>query len=177
MKKIFNFLGLAVGILTVIAGLYIVSGFKASFYGYYPDEASFGADFYTLIFEGVHDAAYNLNTMGHFLVHAFTFISKAIGLLTMGIGGAITCFFGSRIDWGKAKSKAKPGIQMIGESNNPEEKTEPVEDEWVVSETDEEKKTDSVPEEASDTAEEEQTALVPKEVVDSTEEKPAEPEE
>ena len=170
MKKIFNFLGLAVGILTVIAGLYIVSGFKASFYGIYPDQASFGADFYTLIFEGVHDAAYDLTTMGNFLENALSFMTKAIGLLTMGIGGAITCFFGSRIDWGKAKSKAKPGIQMIGESNKPEEKTEPVEDEWVVSETDEEKKTDTVPEG-------EKTEAEPEQLADATEETPAETEE
>ncbi|MBQ8176636.1 MAG: hypothetical protein IJ035_06325 [Oscillospiraceae bacterium] len=86
MKKILNFAGVAIGVLTVVFGIIVLNMYT----GRFPDGASFGADFYTYIYEATDIAASNIKDMGNIVRYGFGFI-----LISMGLTEA--CIFLSRI--------------------------------------------------------------------------------
>ena len=129
MNKRFCVIGMIVGIITVLIGLYVAFGYKASFNGTYTDSASFGADFYTYIYEATSDASYNVAALGNLVSKALSFIVRSLGFLLMSIGGAITCFFGYKMDCIKKDTKPVLNLPDFSEPVKPEE---PKEDEWIV---------------------------------------------
>ena len=133
-KKIFYYVGIGAGALAVIYGLSCLS-FSASYTGLHTSSASFGADFYTYIYDGVKNAADNVSRMGNVMDDAFEAIVKALGMLMVVFGAADIAFFGSKLCEVKKDEAAAPKAETTAPVENVvEEAKAPVNTEEVVAE-------------------------------------------
>ena len=97
MKKTFSIIGIILGIVIVVVGLYTAFGFKGYYSGTSTSSYTFGADFYTEQYTATEHAADNILSVGHYLDDVVEFAFKAIGLFIAVLGGTITCYFGCKL--------------------------------------------------------------------------------
>lgn len=97
--------GMVVGIAILVSGLYMAFGFSSSFNGKTPEDASFGADFYTFQYEATQIAAQNVNRLGTFTEKAVNFGFKAGGFAIAAAGLAIGTFFELRLNEAKHREE------------------------------------------------------------------------
>jgi hypothetical protein len=106
MKKFFSVVGIVLGIVIIILGLYLAFGHKSFKYtgaetlGYV-----FGADFYTEEYSATENAADNILALGNYLAEVTKFILFVIGLLFSAFGGVIVCHFGCKLSNAKNNQK------------------------------------------------------------------------
>lgn len=99
MKKIFQLVGIVVGIAIIIMGASLCSSAESGAYigTTYAVDYSFGADFYTQMFSVTYDILSQLNSMATGITSNFTralhALSKGFGMLTIAIGMVTTVSF------------------------------------------------------------------------------------
>lgn len=97
--------GMVVGVAILVSGLYMAFGFSSSFNGKTPEDASFGADFYTFQYEATQITAQNVNRLGSFTEKAVNFGFKAGGFAIAAVGLAIGTFFELRLNEAKHREE------------------------------------------------------------------------
>ena len=87
MKKIFSYVGIAVGLAVVIMG-FVVLGLETG--NTYIESASFGGDFYTYSYSATRIAAQNVGYLAEI-------VGKGIAFLLIAIGATDICVFGFKL--------------------------------------------------------------------------------
>ena len=96
MKKMFRTVGMILGIVVVVLGLYLAFGFGESYHGSSTYSYSFGADYYTEQYQATENAADNILALGEYIDSLVSFGLKVTGLIIAAFGGIITCYFGCK---------------------------------------------------------------------------------
>ena len=96
MKKMFRAVGMILGIVVVVLGLYLAFGFGESYHGSSTYSYSFGADYYTEQYQATENAADNILAIGEYIDSLVSFVLKAAGLIIAAFGGIITSYFGCK---------------------------------------------------------------------------------
>ena len=87
MKKVFSIIGICFGIMIMILGVLSLDGHYSR--STVNDNIRLGADFYTEEYEATATAANNTYSV----VNALESLKSSLGLINIGFGGAITCYF------------------------------------------------------------------------------------
>jgi len=106
-KKVFLYLGIGAGVISIIYGISCMS-LNVSYSGDFSSFASFGADFYTYIYEATMNAANNIDELGNFLETVMKTVVNGIGMFMISIGMADIAFFGCKLaDYNKEIMETK----------------------------------------------------------------------
>ncbi len=89
MRKTFSTVGMILGIVIVVMGLYLAFGFSSSYNGTSTSSYSFGADYYTEQYQATENAADNIMALGEYQEKLVDFSFKIIGLIVSAFGGVI----------------------------------------------------------------------------------------
>lgn len=93
-KKIWNFLGMAIGLALIIAGIVLMSNPPASSGTRDTDYATFGGDFYTYEYDATRSAARNAEATAVNVIRVGKFIAKATGIAMMAAGALVMVHYG-----------------------------------------------------------------------------------
>ena len=114
MKKNFCIIGMAMGAIIVVLGLYYAFGYNGyTFSGSSSASYTFGADYYTEEYTATRNAANNVLGLGANYRDAMKFTFRTIGFVISALGGVIICFFGYKLEEAK-KHKTGPAA-MYGQ--------------------------------------------------------------
>ena len=136
MRKTFRTVGMVLGIVVVVLGLYLAFGFGESYRGSSTYSYSFGADYYTEQYQATENAADNILALGEYIDSLASFGLKVTGLIIAAFGGIVTCYFGckktdAQISYAPnmitnnmgSQKTAAPKTQTAEAVKTPEEKT------------------------------------------------------
>lgn len=93
-KKIWNFLGMAIGLALIIAGIVLMSNPPESAGTRDTDYATFGGDFYTYEYDATRSAARNAQATAVNVLRLGEFIAKATGIAMMAAGALVMVHHG-----------------------------------------------------------------------------------
>lgn len=93
-KKIWNFLGMAIGLALIIAGIVLMSNPPASSGTRDTDYATFGGDFYTYEYDATRSVARNAEATAVNVIRLGEFIAKATGIAMMAAGALVIVHYG-----------------------------------------------------------------------------------
>ena len=137
MKKTFRTVGMVLGIVVVVLGLYLAFSFGESYHGSSTYSYSFGADYYTEQYQATENAADNILALGEYIDSLASFGLKVTGLIIAAFGGIITCYFGCK----KSDAQITYAPNMITNNMGPQKTAAPETKTAESVKTSEEKKT------------------------------------
>ena len=98
MKKTFSIIGILSGIALIILGVMLLTKEFSYSFNRPLIEYTFGADFYTEIYDATFDAANSLYSIGHLLADIADFVANGFWYLLLALGLFDICFFCTRME-------------------------------------------------------------------------------
>lgn len=98
MNKIFNIIGMLIGVVIILLGILFVNDCSLlSYNGSETSHYTFGGDYYTEQYNVTENVADNVLALGNYFENVFEDFAETIGIFIALFGGVVFCYFGSKL--------------------------------------------------------------------------------